>query len=150
MHAGEQSLGPSAKRRVAFRNVWPSRARAVDQQLAQIFIAPLADAEKLRFAAGRRLTWNQPLPCRKIATVVESFRFSDRRDQGRSDHDADTGDCRQSLRIVVLFRESRKFRVEDGDAPIEFTPLRATVGDQQTHPWAQHNRCDRPTSQVIF
>jgi hypothetical protein len=31
MHAGEQSLGPSAKRRVALGKVWQSRARTVDQ-----------------------------------------------------------------------------------------------------------------------
>ncbi len=130
MRAGEQSLGPSARRRVAFGDVWKRRARSMDQQLARIFVAPLADVEKPRFAASGRLTWDQLQPRHQIATVFEGLHFSDRRDHGRRDHDADAGDCRQCLRIPVLSGKGRELRVEAGDAPIKFPRSRATIGDQ--------------------
>ena len=70
----KQRFGPSAERRVALGDIGQRRSRAVDQQLAKISVAALADAEKLRFAAGRELTRNQTQPRRQVATVARRSR----------------------------------------------------------------------------
>ena len=45
----------------------------MDQSPSQAFVATLADARKLRLAAGDRLSWNLTEPCSKIARN-QSFR----------------------------------------------------------------------------
>ena len=85
MRAIKQRLRPSPEWRVALGDMGQRRSRAVNQQLAQIFVAALADAEQLRFAAGRELPWNQTEPGGEIATAIEAFRLTDGGDERRGD-----------------------------------------------------------------
>jgi hypothetical protein len=50
---------------------------------------------------------------------------------------AEAGDRRQPVGAFVLFRPSGKLGVESRDPAIEFSPLRASIGDEQDHAWAQ-------------
>ena len=78
MGALQQCFGPSAERRVGPGDRGQRRSRAVDQQLAKISVASLADAKKLRSAAGGELRWDQTQPRRQVATVLESLALADR------------------------------------------------------------------------
>src|SRR5271165_1765306 len=113
------------------------RAGSVDQLSAQILVAALADPHELRLAAGGELPRNQTEPGRKIAAVVEAFRVTDGGDERRRDNRAEAGDCRQPAGVFVLLRPSDELGVESRDPAIEFGPLRASVGDEQDHAWAQ-------------
>ena len=63
---GHQPAQPRAQRGLAGRQAGQGGARAVDQQLAQIPVAALADPEQPRSAAGGHLPWHQPEPGRQI------------------------------------------------------------------------------------
>src|ERR1700678_428260 len=75
MGALQQCFGPSAERRVGPGDRGQRRSRAVDQQLAKISVASLADAKKLRSAAGGELRWDQTnhaarsRPCSKVSPL---------------------------------------------------------------------------------
>src|SRR5277367_213280 len=103
------------------------RSRAVDQQLAKISVASLADAKKLRSAAGGELTWDQTQPRCQVATVLESLALADRRDQRRSDCRADARDGRQSTSVLILFRPANELGVKGGDpSPAHWARASAT------------------------
>src|ERR1700678_4786573 len=102
MGALQQCFGPSAERRVGPGDRGQRRSRAVDQQLAKISVASLADAKKLRSAAGGELRWDQTQPRRQVATVLESLALADRRDQRR-------GDCRADARGMDANRRASSF-----------------------------------------
>src|ERR1700685_2674822 len=137
MGALQQRFGPSAERRVVLGDMGQRRSRAVDQQLAKISVASLADAKKLRSAAGGELTWDQTQPRRQVATVLESLALPDRRDQRRGNCRADARDGRQSTSVLILFCPANELGVKGGNPSIEFGPLGARVGDQRDHPRAQ-------------
>ena len=50
---------------------------------------------------------------------------------------AEAGDGRQPAVVDVFLRPLNEFGVESRDPAIEFGPLRASVGDEQDHAWAQ-------------
>src|SRR5271165_3369490 len=104
-------------------------ARPVDQLLAQILVAALADPQQLRLAAGGELPRNQTEPCGEIAAVVEAFRVTDGGNERRCDDRAEAGDCRQSAGVFVLLCPLDELGVESRDPAIEFFPLRASVCD---------------------
>jgi hypothetical protein len=64
MDAAEQTLRPSAKCGVLFRDIGQCRSCSMDQQLAQILVSSLADPHESWLAAGRRLPRNQAQPWR--------------------------------------------------------------------------------------
>ena len=66
------------------------RARSMDQLSAKVAVAPLADPEQLRFAAGRELTRDEAKPGRKIAPSIEALRADGGDKRGRDDR-ADPG-----------------------------------------------------------
>src|SRR5208283_5687500 len=80
---------------------------------------------------------NQTEPGGQIAAVVKAFRAADGGDERRRDDRAEAGDRRQPPGVVVLLRPSNELGVESRDPAIEFGPLRASVGDEQDHAWAQ-------------
>src|ERR1700678_261554 len=56
MGAVHEPFGPSCERSVALSYIVQRRARSMNQLLAQVFVAALADPEQLRLAPGRELT----------------------------------------------------------------------------------------------
>ena len=129
-----QRFRPSTERSVALGHIGQRGARSVDQLLAQILVAALADTQQLRLAAGGELPRNQTEPGGEIAAVVEAFRVADSGDERRCD-DPQAGDCRQSAGVFVLPCPLDELGVESRDPAIEFVPLRASVGDEQDHAW---------------
>jgi hypothetical protein len=89
------------------------------------------------FAAGGELPRDQAEPGREITTSAETLPSPDCGDKRRRDKRADPGDGRQSAGLFVLFRPAHEFGVEGRDPPVEFGPLRASVGDEQDRPRAQ-------------
>ena len=103
----------------------------MDQLSAQILVAALADPQELRLAAGGELLRNQTQPGSEIAAALEAFRLTDDGYNSRRHDRADAGDRRQSTSLFVLLRPADELRVESPDPPVEFGPLRASVGDEQ-------------------
>ncbi len=54
----------------------------MDQNLAQIDVPPLADAEQLRLASGGILPWHETEPCCEVSPLTESSSVADSRDNG--------------------------------------------------------------------
>jgi len=69
--------------------------------------------------------------------VVEAFRATDGGDERRRYECGEAGDRRQPAGVVSLLHPSDELGVESRDTPIQFGPLRASVGDEQDHAWAQ-------------
>ena len=88
--------------RTAAEPLWPVRARSMDQLLAQVFVAALADPEQLWLAASGELSRDQTEPCGEIPSTVEALRLTNSGDKGGSDNRPDPGDRDQpaSLRAV--------------------------------------------------
>jgi hypothetical protein len=137
MGAAHEALCPSAERSVPLGHIGQRRAGSVDQLSAQIVVAALADAQELRLAAGGELSRNQAEPGRKIAAAVEAFRLTDGGDKRGGDKRAEAGDRRQSTGRFVLLRPADELGVEGRDPPVELSPLRASVGDEQSDPRAK-------------
>ena len=78
MGAFKQRFRPPAQRRVALSHIGQRRARSMDRLLAEICVAALADAEQLRFAAGRELLRDDAQPRRKITSSIKALRSPDR------------------------------------------------------------------------
>ena len=81
MGSPHQRFRPSAERRVALRHMGQRGARAVDQLLAQVRVAALADPQQLRLAAGRELARNQTEPGGQIASPVKGLPMTDSGDE---------------------------------------------------------------------
>ena len=107
MGAAHEALRPSAERRVALGHIGQRGARSVDQLLAQILVAALADTQQLRLAAGGELPRNQTEPGGQIAAVVKAFRVADGGDERRRDDRAEAGDRRRSTSLFVLASAQR-------------------------------------------
>ena len=123
MGAAHEALRPSAERRVALGHIGQRGARSVNQLLAQILVAALADTQQLRLAAGGELPRNQTEPGGQIAAVVKAFRVADGGDERRRDDRAEAGDRRQPPGVVVLLRPSNELGVESRDPAIELKPI---------------------------
>ena len=54
----------------------------MDQNLAQIDVAPLADAEQLRLASGGILPWHDAKPCCEVSPLTKGSSVADSRDDG--------------------------------------------------------------------
>ena len=137
MGVSQERFRPSAQRRIALSDIRQRRARSVDQLSAKVAVAPLADAEQLRFAAGGELPRDDAKPGRKITTSIKGLRSPDRGDKRGRDDRADPGNRGKSPSVFVLLHPADELRVEGGYPPIELGPLRASVGDQQNYSWAQ-------------
>jgi hypothetical protein len=74
----EQPLEPMAEWGLALGEPWQSGARPMDQECPQVGIAAFADAEQLRFPAGRRLARDQPQPRGKVTATGEGSGIADR------------------------------------------------------------------------
>ena len=128
---------PSAQRRVALSDIRQRRARSVDQLSAKVAVAPLADAEQLRFAAGGELPRDNAKPGRKITTSIKGLRSPDRSDKRGRDDRAEPGDCGKSPSVFILLHLADELRVEGRNPSIELGPLSASIGDQNDHSRAQ-------------
>jgi hypothetical protein len=64
----------------------------MDQSLAQIDVAPLADAEQLRLASGGILPWHDTEPCSEVSRLTEGSSVADSRDDGCCHDRPDTWD----------------------------------------------------------
>ena len=150
MDTAEQTLRPSAKCGVLFRNIGQRRSCSMDQQLAQVLVSSLADPHESWLAAGRRLTRNQAQPCRKIATMFESLGLANGCNQSRRNRHADTRNRYQSPSIFVLLRPAYELRIKFSDSPIKFLPLGANVGNQRLEEIARAKALDCDTIEIWF
>ena len=148
MDTAEQTLRPSAKCGVLFRNIGQRRSCSMDQQLAQVLVSSLADPHESWLAAGRRLTRNQAQPCRKIATMFESLGLANGCNQSRRNRHADTRNRYQSPSIFVLLRPAYELRIKFSDSPIKFLPLGANVGNQRLEEIARAKALDCDTIEI--
>jgi len=133
----KQGLRPLAQRIVARSDMWQRRPRAMDQHLAQILVASLADSEQLRLPTCRELSGNEPQPSCKVAAMLEGLSAADRRDYCGCRQNPEAWDRRKPLGVIAGLGGGGELRVEGRDPPIELGSLRASVGDEQRHARAQ-------------
>jgi hypothetical protein len=109
----------------------------MDEQLSEVFIAALADPGKPGLSARCRLLRNQTEPRREVATLGETLRLADGRDQRRGDCHAYPRNRDQKPSRFVRLYEDCELLLEFLYAAVEFAPLSAHVADQFYHSWAQ-------------
>ena len=137
MGASQEPFCPSTERSVAFSYVRQGRPCSVDQELAQIFVAALADPEQLRLAASGELLWDQAEPGGEIPPTIEAFRPADSGHQRGGDRWPNARNRCQATSLFVLSRPVDELGVKGCNPLIELSPLRAGVRDQQNYAWAQ-------------
>ena len=70
----------------------------MDQKLAEIFVAPLADPDQTRFAPGRELPRYQTEPGSQVASTRKALAPTDGCDQGRGIQYADSRNGHEAAR----------------------------------------------------
>ena len=109
----------------------------MDQERTQVGIAALRDAEKPRLPAGRRLTWDETEPSRKVAGGAEGLARADCSDERGCVKRAEARDGGQAPCRLILSGPSHELGRECGDAPVQLGPLQAHVLDQLAGAGAQ-------------
>ena len=137
MGAFEQRLRPSAQRRVALSDIGQRRARSMDQLLAKILVAPLADAEQLRLAAGGELPRDEAQPGRKIATSIEGLRSPTAATSADATIAPNPGIVASRRASSFSFTQRTNSASKAAIRRSSSGPLRASIGDQKDHPRAQ-------------
>src|SRR6185437_3522041 len=99
----------------------------MDQKLAEIFVAPLADPDQTRFAPGRELPRYQTEPGSQIASTRKALAPTDGCDQGRGIQYADSRNGHEAARRLFVARPPCKSLIEFRNAAIQLTPLRPHV-----------------------
>ena len=105
-------------------------ASTMDQLLAQVPIAALADPQQLCLAAGGVLPRCQAEPGRQIPPLGEGAAVSDGCQQRGGVDDADAGNGRQPPRLSVLTGQRHKFVVIGLDPSVEGRPFVAEIFEQ--------------------
>ena len=83
---------------------------AMDQDLAQVGVAALADAEQPRLVSGGVLLGHNPQPGRELTALAEGSPVADGGDDSGSDDWADSRDLLDAETANVIPRSSRKAR----------------------------------------
>jgi hypothetical protein len=112
----------------------------VDQERAQVGVAPLRDAEQPRLAARCRLLWHQPQPGGKVARPAEGLGRADRGDERRCVEGAEAGDRREAAGRLVFPGPRHELGAERGNALIQLAPFQAHVLDQKASAGAQRRQ----------
>ena len=148
----EQGRDPAAEA-VRFTLDPPRHATgAMDQQVAQIGVAALADAEQPVMAAGGMLAGYQAEEGRQAPAITEQARVAaDGGEQGGGDQGADAGDGHQALGRFALAGEGGNLGVILGHPLVEVTQLVRQALEAGTEQRAeailgvlQHRRQARP------
>ena len=109
----------------------------MDDQLAQILVASLGDADQARLATGGNLSRYQPKPSREIAAAGEGLAIADGGYQRRCVQHADAGDGREAPRVRIVTGACGKLVVERGNPSVQLEPFRAHVFNQPVHSRAE-------------
>src|ERR1019366_7923124 len=81
----------TARRSVALDPQYGSSC-AMNQDLAQVYVAPFTDPKQLRLAASRVLAWHDPEPCRELSALAKRSTVPDGCNNGRRHDRPDAGD----------------------------------------------------------
>ena len=95
----------------------------MDQILAKIAIATLADAEEARIAAGRHLARRQSQPRRHVPSTPEGPGVADGGTQRRGVDRSDPRNRRQTPRRIIIPRHLDKLFVEGCNTLVERAPF---------------------------
>jgi hypothetical protein len=96
---------------------------AMDQNLAQIDVAPLTDAEQLRLASGGILPRQDAEPCSEISPLTESSSVADSRDDGCRHDRSDTWDLANPSATCVCSGDPLQLRGEFFDLLFNSLPV---------------------------
>ena len=130
VHAGQKRAQPSAERRLALGKRRKSSPCAVDQQLAKIAIASLANSDEAGLAACGDLSGHKAKPRGKVSSTSKCPAIADCCRKSRRIQHADAGDGCQAPGSFIIFRTGCKFIIESGDASVEDPPFFSHVLDQ--------------------
>ena len=97
--------------------------RALDQQLAQVFVTSLADPEQLWPSTRRRLAWHQTEPRGEVTSAGKRRTIVDRGCQCRRIQHPDAGSSGQAPGRLICLGLSCEFVVVSPDSPVEFGPF---------------------------
>jgi len=121
--AGLEFSEPRTKRMTISSHSVLDGPTTVNEQSSEIFIAVLADAQKLRLAARGTLLRNQAEPGGELSSARERCAISNRGYDGCSDQHADAGDGDQPLTRQVLGSDHFDFVIEPFDLFLYGAPL---------------------------
>jgi len=107
------------------------RSRTVDQQGAQIAVAPLADAQQGGFATTGMLPGNEAQPGSELPCVVEALRIPKSGDQGACRDRADARNLLELATVIAGVVPGLDLPLHLGDLAIEFLQMVHQSLDQQ-------------------
>ena len=109
----------------------------LDQDLAQIDVAALADAEQLRLASGGILSWHDSEPCCEVSPLMEGSSVADSRDDGCCYDRSDAWDLTDASAPRVCSGDPLQLRGEFFDLLFDCLPLTPQHVDEIAHLWCQ-------------
>ena len=133
-----QRLGPATGAVLFVLERAQDSAGAVDEQVAQVDIAALADAKQAIAPASGMLTRHQSDPRSEPAAIAEQGRIlADGGEQGGGTLGADAGDRHQVACLAVAVGDGIDLRVIVGHAFVEVTQLLGKAVQLGAEAWAQ-------------
>src|ERR1700684_4602637 len=105
----------------------------MDQDLAEVYVSALTDAEELCLAAGRVLTRHDAEPSCELSTLAKGGSVADGSDDGRRYHWADAGDLSDARAACIRSRDPFQLIVQLFDLLFNKLPLAPEHVDQVAH-----------------
>ena len=105
----------------------------MDQHLAQVHVAALADAEQPGLATGRVLPRHDAQPCREVASFAERSAVADRGNDGCGNHRPNTWDLPNARTAGVGSRDAIQLLAELNDLSLDALPFVLKRVDQVAH-----------------
>ena len=109
----------------------------MDQDLAQIDVASLADAEQLRLASGGVLARYDTEPCCEVSSLAEGRAVADRGNNGGRHHGSDAWDLTDAGAARVCIGDTLQLFGKLLDLLLHGLPLTPQDIDGVAHLWCQ-------------
>src|SRR5215470_6550739 len=106
----------------------------MDQQCAQVHIAPFADPKERGLPTARVLSRYQPEPSRYLPAIVEASGIGNRGNQCRSGEWSDAGDLRELAAEVATSVPGEDLALELTNLPVELFEMTGQSIDQLAKP----------------
>jgi len=109
----------------------------MNQHLAQINVASLADAEELRLASCGVLSWHNAEPCCEVPSLAEGRSVADRGHDGRRYDGSDAWDLTNACAACVGSGDAFQLFGKLLDLVLHCLPLTPQYVDEVAHLWCQ-------------
>src|SRR6516164_9080802 len=110
--SGVERIQPGTDRRPIPLYTQYGGPRSVDQELTQIDVTSLADAEQPRFTSCRILPWHDPKPRSKVAPLAKGCAIADGSNDGRTHDWSNPRDSPEARTARIAGRDTLQLAAE--------------------------------------